>query len=900
MKRQAVLSALALACLFAHAASPRKNLIVNVDHRLDNGIGMPCAWSKHIRDPFAATLEVVPLEGENGFRIRTGGLPYVLYEQRGIRLVPGAKYLLAYDVRTDGRCGKSHRILIRDGAWNWKDPQMSPCFPVDTKGEWMHVEKVLTARENEDPGEHALTICCSEGFSNVKGELSVFDLRNISLTAVEADVDAKSAPPNCERFVARIVPVDPLLSNVNADDARMTFYWPGTAACGRTRCQIVSRFKGSQYNKPVIARFDERGYATVRYGRIWPSKYEIEAVVIDDATNRLAKNEYKIVVRCPEKPVTVGRRLNNLVTELVNQPLQNGEVAFSRAKDGWVWISFEGDVGDAEGYLDDKGEPVVRRRAFERRLETQRWVAAGAHRLRITGASPGGRLRIHAVKTLWGGPISTDGGKSQTYKDAAFDYMLPFSGRFGLHSVLNTTTGRYKRGALCDFDTIGYCAERGMRYYLEDHLGADDPRREDFTWLRDYFTSQSWRTGFPMAVDENNVNTSPRACVNYAETVWGMFAECPETPVHLFYADTYLGHWYDRPGMHVSEIAATVNTGNGTGLLVPEIYSPVLATRDDLQVYIDRTARYLKSAGDLVPAAKESVVAYLASYVMIGGWSNYACPDTDIKAHFGALLHAFATDPRFEGLSGVGFGGGRYGDEELRRWGARCFRHYALEGKTDDLVADFGFTWTPGFVRNAEFGDGLKDWTADGDIVAEKILGYGVGAQSRKGVNLGYGDTVATFRSSTVRANTLRQTIRGLVPGKHYAVGCCVATKATITEGAKAGFWRIDPFAFSVRLEGATDIETLRFDNVARPRVRKPGPPATAALHNLRYVFRAESDTAELVFTDRNDDGMTPLADGVEQSINYIRLYPYYSESPEEISEIAEALGWTDGDRKRK
>lgn len=872
----------------------RKNLVTNVDHRLDNGIGMPCSWYKHVRYPLEATLDVEPIPGENGFRVRTGGRPFILYEQRGIRLVPGAKYLLSYDVRTYGNCGNQHCILIHDRSWKWKAQQMSPYFPVDTKGEWKHVEKVLSAPKNDNPGEHTLAICCSEGYSNEKAANSVFELRNISLVAVDADVDEKSEPPNCEPLVARIVPVDPLLSNVNTEDGRMRFFCASRPACGITNCLLAAKADGL---KDVTAAFDEDGYATVHFGKSGPKTRRVQVKVLDAARQVIATNEYRTEFRRPVPVVTVGRRLNNLVTELVNAPLENGDVEFSRAKDGWVWISFEGEVGDAEGYLDDIGGPVVRRRAFERRLETQRWVSAGVHRLRVAGARSGGRLRINAVKTIMGSPIRTLGGKSLTVR-GRFDYGLPFTGRFEIHSTLNTTTRNHSLGMCRNLDTIGYCVERGMRFWVQDRIASNDSRREDFVWLRDRLTSQSWRTGLPMIVDENNVHTKPRASVNYSEAVWGLFAERPETPVNLFYADTYRGYWYDQPATHVSEIASTINTGSGTGLLVPEIYSPVLATRDDLQVYIDRTARFLKSAVELVPAAKESVVGYLASYVVIGDWSNYVCPDTDIKAHFCALLHSFATDSRFEGLAGVGFGGIFRGDEEFRRWGARCLRHYALEGRTEDLAAEYGFPWTPGFVRNSEFVDGLKDWSVDGNVVAEKIDDYGIRIQRRRGASQGYGDTVATFRSSSAHANAIRQRIDGLVPGMFYAVGCCVATKATISAGSKAGFECADPFAFSIRLEGAKDIETLRFENFTYPAARKAG--ATVSLHNLRYVFRAESDTAELVFTDRNDDGEKTLTEGVEQSLNYIRFYPYYAESAEEVQEIAASLGWTDGNRIRK
>ena len=127
----------------------------------------------------------------------------------------------------------------------------------------------------------------------------------------------------------------------------MTFYWPGEPPCGKTNCTLVAQVKALKNHKPARARFSAKGYATVNFGRLWPSKHGVAVSVVDGTGKELARNEYGIVTKRPEKPLTAGRRLNNLVTALVDQPLADGEVSFSRATPGWVWISFEGDVGAA-------------------------------------------------------------------------------------------------------------------------------------------------------------------------------------------------------------------------------------------------------------------------------------------------------------------------------------------------------------------------------------------------------------------------------------------------------------------------------------------------------------------------------------------------------------------------
>lgn len=882
----------AVACLLCAQMSgvclAGRNLITNFDHRERQGIDLPMGWTKHIRHKLVTTLDVQP-QADGSVRFIATGEPWALYEQRNLKLVPGAKYRLSYEVKTAGLDGAPVHVLLHDSKWSWQSPQTGPNFPDDTKGAWVKQEAVLTMCDHPGATEHTLTISCIHGKAVGKVD---FLLRDLRLEAMDEATDRASEPIGAverEKLVARIVPVDPLLSNVNADDARMTFYWPGVAACGITRCQLVSRFKGKQYNKPVVARFDEKGYATVRYGRIWPSKYEIEAVVIDDATNRLAKNEYKIAVKRPEKPVTAGRRLNNLVTELVDRPLENGEVVFSRATSGWVWMSFEGDVGTgAVGYLDDIAYPVVRYRDGENRIEAQRFVSAGIHTLRIVGAKSGGRLRINAVKTIWGQLPGLTTRPSSCYR-IGFRYTLPFCNRFDIHTSMNTCA--FKGGQHIDPVFAGFVYGRGMRTHVNVKANPDGPLYDDYaeTWKK--LTDSPWQCGYSIAVDENKVNQYPRRTVHYSEAAWKMLEIHPEQSIDLFYADTSFGNYYDCPQISASEISVTVNSGDGTGLLCPEMYATVRESPEDLDLYLDAYAKFVTSAQDIVPAARGKVVLYGASYVQIGDWSNYVAPGTDIKAHYSKMYRAFATDPRFEGCAGLGCGGQICGGEELLRWVAKCTRYYGLEGGTDDLAAKCGFSWSPGFVKNADMDEGLTNWTVKGEVEAERFRAYGAYIQKRQTVPVGYGDGVATFTTRADAPNELSQELSGLKTGRPYAVICCVADQDDIRNKGGATRGLKSPLAFSVRLEGATEFQNLRYETVSAVKSK-------VGMRLLRYVFRADSDKARLVFTDRKDDG-TAAPEGFKQSLNYISFMPYYVESPDEPAEIASALGWTDANRIR-
>ena len=871
------------------AAFTGRNLIVNFDHRQRMGIDVPLGWTTHIRDKMFTSLVVEP-EADGVLKLTMKGEPFAFYEQRNLTLVPGAKYRISYEVQTSGLDGAPVYLFLRDSQWSWKDAQRAPNLPDDTKGNWVKQEGVVTMCAHAGATEHALSISCVH--ARAVPELS-FRLRNLKLQALDAATERASAPMRVAepQLPARIVPVDPLLANVNAEDARLTFYWPGAPACGLANCRLRARVRDWETAAPAVARFDAKGYATVRFGRLWPGKHGVEVTVVDPSTNQLAQNVYTVTSRKPEKALTVGKRLNNFVTALVDQPLADGEVKFSRATPGWVWISFEGDVGTgAVGYLDDVGYPVVRHRDGERHLETQRFVAAGAHRLRIAGVKGGGRLRINAVKTIWGQRPTLTSRPTFSYRWGNV-YTLPFFNRFDIHTVQNTTTFRTKERQYVDPAIVGYVYERGMRAFANVRANPDGPLYDDYeaTWKN--LTEGPWAAGFSISVDENKVCTYPQRTVHYTEAVWKMLELHPEQSVNLFYADTSYGNYFNQPQTQVAEIAATVNSGNGTGLICPEMYAAVRATRCDLDRYLDAYGKFVTSALEMVPASRGSVVLYGASYVQIGDWSNYVVPSTDIKAHYAAMYRAFATDPRFAECAGIGCGGQQAGGEELIRWVAKCVRYYALEGGTGDLAEQYGFSWAPGFVVNADMDDGLTNWIGKGDVAAERIRGYGVRTQRRQAVPIGFGDCVATFTTHAAMPNELTQEIRGLKPGAFYAVLCCVADRdSAVTRDGKSWGPKA-PIGFSVRLEGATELPKLRTEAISAERSK-------VGLRTLRYVFRAESPSARLVFVDRNDDG-SAAPEGFKQALNYISFMPYYVESANEPDEIAASLGWTDGNRIR-
>lgn len=883
----------------AGASFLQDNLIVNGNWIDDNGIGLRKGWSS-FTSAFSS-LNLTPING-GGLDFVVSGGPYIFYEQKGIRLVPGGRYLLSYEVKTYGLKGARHYIVIRDnpGRKAWTAEQRTADFPEDTTNGWEKVEKQITLLDDPEPTGYRLSIMCANSTSRV--ERSHFALRKLSLVPVDAETAAKSRPmseKDLKPLVARIVPIDPLLSDVDAERPSMTFYWPGRPSCNVTNCQLRAMLDGEQCE----SAFMSNGRARAQWKARRPGKATLTAVVKGPDGETFASNAYPVVVGERVIRRKTGRRLNNFVYELVNMPLSDGVVKFECSESGWIWISFDGDIGSPIGYLDDAGTPSVYRRAGERFVETQRFVSGGGHELRISGAR-GGRLRIHAVKTitlrlpliLKARPSTTSGG--------SFRYSLPFAFYTGSISAANTTyllNFTYpERTKYVDPEFLGIAFERGIDYVAGVKLGVGDPRRDVGSAVESCLMGPLWQLGVPIAVDENSVVETPNRAVNFTEAVWKAVCQHPERRINLYYADSASGYTYDCPEKQVAEISAIINSGSGTGCLVPELYAPVLPSVAGLNDYLGAYAEFVASASRLVPAARGKVALLPASFNLIAHWCTYTTPSTDVKAHTAEMMRTFAVDPRFAESAGISFMGDEAGDEEIRRWGLKCLRYYALEGGTGDLAEKYGYAWTPGLLKNEDFASGLSGWVVEGTVEAERIDGYGKTFQTRRQdrwTRGDVGDAVATFVSRTVSANKLSQRIVGLVPGKYYSAFCCVMERDALMEARPP----LKKCNFSIRMKGADEVPELRYE-LGRSQQGSlkaaGGARRRAHIYVLRYVFKANSPEATLVLADCDDKGAMNAA-GARLSVNSVMVKPYYLEPSEDPHDVAAALGWSGDNRLR-
>lgn len=854
------------------------NVIKNSDLTMNDGMGGVVGWS--VRAPEGCFADV-RAAGGGVVSVAFGGEKRSYFKQFPLTLQSGGRYRLRVDVRTAGLGDAKIQLILWDSGWH-SDVGTEP-FPDDTKGEWRTMEWTGKIMRNDQPDGYSIALA-GDGGSAGKVRLEV---RNLSLEPLTPEAEAVTTGlPDAlvKPLVTRIVPIDPLLSKVRTATGEMMFYWPGEPACGVAACTLSATVDGE---REQTAKLGADGRAKIAFGKIAAGAHGVAVKVKSPDGTVLAENAYTIKA-CPRPPKgPEGKRLNNFVTELVNQPLADGEVKFFRPEDGWVWISFDGAGAGACGWLDDCAVPAVRRRCKERYTEAVRDVAAGWHTLRIAGTK-GGTLRIHAIKnvamTCWplkAGPCDFSSG--------SYKFSFNFARRFMLPSM-NTANGasRYLKDPRSE--EVGFYTERGFRIW-----GGVGIKTSSAVWMQAEeqwrkLTGGEWRNGYDVSVDESVIASPRLQHVTFSENVWKMIEQRPSQRVNIYWGDA-TESWFSDPKAHASELAAVANTGNGRGVSLPEVYTPVLRAAEDTDRWLELYAKQVKSIGEMVPAAKDMTVFNVSPWVKLGHWSDYPCPEGDIKAMFARMIHAYATRPEFAANSGIAAGASGAGEEEIRRWIARLFRYYAIEGGTENLAERFGFRWVPGFVKNCDFDEDLSGWTAmpaeDGAIRPLKLAKYGKRMQGRKKVPDGTGDSVAEFVTSAKGANRLSQKITGLEPGRCYALMFCAPNVRNVETATPEPL----PLAFSAKLEGAEEVVGLRFRNIGttrrKPRGSKPKDNVYLAIY--RYVFRAKGPEATLTFEDRAEDG-SALEPGERQMLNYIIFHPYYTETPEEVDEIVDLI----------
>ncbi len=866
-----------LPLLTAVTALAGDNLLVNPTFETD-GLGGSLNWT------FEQEPERLPgagPKGETALRIRS------LAYQRGFKAVTGEKYRFSAWVRSHNCSGK---LLVVNGRWWWQE--MSAGIPADTHGEWKRIETtgaMISLGPVSAPvpdGTVGPAQFCVQ--PSPKGDDAYIDFCDPQVEPLSALAVEKSVPAEAvAKLPTRIVPVDPLLDEVDSADAKLRFFYSGDLAKNPAEYEIAASLDGGT---PIRQALDAKREATVAFGAIDAGRHQVTVRLFEKgASAALKENRYPVTAR-PRRPLKVaGRRLNNLVTEIANRKLADGEYEFVNPREGWVYIGFDDRYAKARAFIDRGPEPVIRPRAGER-SETMRYLSKGLHTLLVTGVrgdakAEAGRFTIRLVKTLYNRSLDF---KADRTDYANYQYRIDYYRRW-IYGSFNTIAF-YQDWQCSPKEVAAEEAEfgpRGVRIFRQiDCIAPDVKLRSDPKRLADRMeNSPSYRDGYELSMDETGFRTTPRAGIAiWGEYLWSTVERRLPQPIHQWWCDIPMYVPRNRQ-LLISPFAANVNSGGGRGLMLLETYQKAYPDEARIDRELDCLKEYYRALGEMVPSAPTRALPLFGGFLTLGHFSNAVAPEGDIKGVYDKFMHAIATDPAFAEVGGIGVTG-YYCDEELPRFLARAVRHYAIEGRTERFGERYGITPLPGLLNGGDFERGLEGWTVAAAEAGSITTGTNrsLGSAYQKRVS-SQGNTYALFVRSDQAPNRISRRISGLVKGRLYALQFCTADRDDLL---KPGKFPKD-WEFRAEVKGAETIDGLRL-------VRKwpfeawqfKTPQLT--LITERIVFRATAETAEIVFSDWAEDAKHVRPAGEGRILNYVGVRPYFVEEGD-FEDLVKAVG---------
>ncbi len=862
MKRILLACLLAGVCLFAFE---EVNILRNTDFEVMEGDYLPY-WSI---GPIGGVqvgdfLNVLPGEapdGGNALRITFDGRLDTL-RQLKIKLVAGERYRFGAFVRTSGL-----ETPIADlRVWNagWQGELISKIqLPRDTHGEWVRVEgEGVMPESNKNVFPYGGFYTYGMYAKLAKGHVDFACPYLIPLT--EAALAGSSVPDFKGRAFYRVVPVRPLLWKIPANDLRMTFFIPGIpdrpddelADC---ECAIQVRMAGEDaFSEWRRASIDAAKTATIDLGPLPLGEGALRAALVPKGgTTPLYQNEYAIRV-IPPPPQMALKRRNNLVSDILETELRNGETTFVNPRDGWVFIGFDQPYPGTTAILDNDAEPVIVPRDGEP-SDTMRLLAAGPHTLRIANApTAGGRLSIRTAPQLMLYALDI----APQLDIADFRYDLPFFKRHFLHAI--NVFGAEHWVPASDFHLAidRELASRGTKILGSEHLILVDDIEGFVEKIRN---NPSLKRNWGVNLDEMLI-TDPGALTGISEMLWNLGAI--EKRVNVWSCGI-MGEKTFLPNYQQNMLAATSNVARSEGKLLLETYIGTKRTEAELDKLLENYARHLELSRRMTPDAATRFMMVMSGYTTPEDWCINNYPSADIKVAFDRFFRMLATDPRMDGLHGTGCYSIFHCDEELVRWIGRLIRHYCVDGNTDSLAEKYGFTYLPGHLLDGDFEEGFAHWQPEPaepeSLVVKNIPGFAVDVQCRHTAP-GEGDNVALFTRSAKAPNRLVQVATGLAPGRLYCLSFVVVDYDSLLDrGRPAQRAALDAMV--------SDAEILPEATTTRVWPRRDMPKTMR-----RIVFRAKKDTATITLSDWTGDDEPGGPTGARQALNWIGLRPYYAE----------------------
>jgi hypothetical protein len=248
-------------------------------------------------------------------------------------------------------------------------------------------------------------------------------------------------------------------------------------------------------------------------------------------------------------------------------------------------------------------------------------------------------------------------------------------------------------------------------------------------------------------------------------------------------------------------------------------------------------------------------------------------PAVDFMTFMDMQMSTLANDPTFFGLYGVTSYLSAYADEETLRWYGKLVRHYCIEGRTERLTRNYVLR----HLRNPDFAQGLDGWTVQAAEEGSITTGEADGLSWLQGryPPTRLGNTCLLLRRCGKGPNTIRQTVRELVPGKLYSAKLISGDRQEFQQGASSR----TVHAVRLAVDGAEVLPERSFQYAFNSCYSHTfekfdaNNPYFMTLHQV--VFRARTPQAELSITDWATPAAPGGPAGQELMCNFVEVQPY-------------------------
>ncbi len=555
------------------------------------------------------------------------------------------------------------------------------------------------------------------------------------------------------------------------------------------------------------------------------------------------------------------RFLNNLVYELLDakRPGTRGH-SLTAPREGWLFLRVT--PGDS---LPDRpivaatvdGREVVFRPVGDS-LEAMHHVTSGEH---VVACKPGIRPRRLVVRAVGDLVYSMYGSNPMVEETGVYTWEFL---REHCLDHYNIVIGAENPGA---FDAeINEWTGEGKRWMTQRGLPFVDSAQEAY----EFWSGQLGMTDPRMSgIWADEFLSGGRFAEMY--DIWceglRMVADDPALRGRQFYG--YMGSTFS------DVVSPMVETIMDSGLrLAPEWYVLEVPTEEGVAGHFgsefERGNRARWQAAS--PGAAENRVMILGLFTQ----PEETCdiyPHCDFNVFLDRQFQFLANDPAFAGLRGLQGYYSPYMGEEQTRLFAALVRHYAIEGRTDRMLAG---TYILPHLANPDFTEGADGWdlspaeTGSISAIEAKHFGWLQARYTRSGV----GDTALLTRRSGDGPNSFSQIVRDLEPGRPYSLRFYTGNHQDLLAGRSREYEHavsvtIDDVdideakSFQVKIKSCYSHTTDLFDRTNPYR-----------LNYHQTIFTPRGETARLTFSD----WASPTGPADEELIwNFIQVQPYFA-----------------------